>query len=173
MDKQQQYEWIKIGLLAVIAALLIVNTFQQEGGEDNTTDNSSAAPVNNVQITPTGDFKLPTNPAPNTAQPPTTTMVFEKETADLGTIQLSSGATHTYSVKNSGSIPLTFQSVKGDPGLEIVSSPTSAIPPGESGEITVKVTEDAGEGPISKVVHIGANTQPGHVHLTLNANVVK
>lgn len=172
MDKQQQYEWIKIGLLAVIATLLIVNTFQG-GEEDKPTGNSSAAPVNNVQITPTGDFKLPTNPAPNAAQPPTTTMVFEKETADLGTIQLSSGATHTYSVKNSGSIPLTFQSVKGDPGLEIVSSPTSSIAPGESGEITVKVTEDAGEGPISKVVHIGANTQPGHVHLTLNANVVK
>ena len=173
MEKQNKYEWIKIGLLAVIATLVVFQSFnKEENGTIAAKDNNKPA-LKNAPITPTNNIQLPPNPTPNTALPPTTTMEFGSESADLGNIKVSDGKTHTYSVKNTGGIPLTFNSIKGDPGLEIVSQPSGSIPPGESGEITVKVTEDAGTGPISKIVHIGANTQPGHMHLTVNANIAQ
>lgn len=173
MEKQNQYEWIKIGLLAIIATLVVFQTFQNgEDGRVASNDNKESK-IQNTPIMPTENIKLPPNPTPNAALAPTTTMQFGSESADLGSIQVGDGKTHTYSVKNTGGIPLTFNSIKGDPGLEIVSQPSGSIPPGESGEITVKVTQDAGTGPISKIVHIGANTQPGHMHLTVNANIAK
>ena len=173
MEKKEQYEWVKIGLLTVIAALLIFQSFNSgDDGLVSSKTNKEAIPQN-TPITPTESIQLPPNPTPNAALPPTTTMQFDSESADLGSIQISDGKTHTYSVKTTGGIPLTFNSIKGDPGLEIVSQPSKSIQPGESGKITVKVTDDAGTGPISKIVHIGANTQPGHMHLTVNANVAK
>ena len=173
MENKDQNEWIKIGLLAIIATLLIFQTFQGGSDEVVASADTDAPRIQKSPAAPTESIQLPPNPTPNTAMPPTTTMQFDSETADMGSIQLGAGKTHTYSVKNTGGIPLTFNSIKGDPGLEIVSQPKESIQPGESGEITVKVTEDAGTGPISKIIHIGANTQPGHVHLTVNANVVQ
>ena len=89
----------------------------------------------------------------------------------LGTVSLGDKKTYNYNVTNSGNLPLTFDQISADPGVIIVSRPTEPITPGGKGVITVQLAPDVGEGQISKTIHVGSNTEPSHMHLTLSADV--
>jgi len=187
MDKEKS-EQIKIVLLGVIAILLVVRTVQMQGGaaavevkQPNRTGKSSATINDMGGITVDPGINPVINPAaqglpqitPQQAAPPreVTAMTFDQKDMQLGTVSLGDKKTYNYNVTNSGNLPLTFDQISADPGVIIVSRPTEPITPGGKGVITVQLAPDVGEGQISKTIHVGSNTEPSHMHLTLSADV--
>jgi len=179
----EKHEQIKIALLGVIAVMLIVKTvMMQSPGEGKVAkrdrDGTLPAYVNDV-----GGSAIPvTSPSaqaiqqfnPQAASAPArkaTSMAFDQTDVNLGSVSLAENKTHTYKVTNTGLIPLTFDNISADAGLRVVSQPTAAIAPGGKGEIVVQLTADVGTGAINKTVHLGANTEPAHMHLTVSADV--
>ena len=188
MDKEKS-EQIKIVLLGVIAVLLIVQTVQMQSGpayEEPDPPNrigASSATINDMGgITVNPGINPIVNPGAQavpqiTPQPaaPTprevTTMTFDQTDLQLGTVSLADNKTYTYNVTNTGPLPLTFDQITADAGVTIVSRPTAPIAPGGKGAITVQLSADVGTGQISKTIHVGSNTEPSHMHLTLAADV--
>ena len=166
-------EQIKIGLLAVIALLVIIQTIIGPSKNSETSGTEPAQLNNQSTVIPQGELNVPVNPAPQAAATPTTTMSFDKPDVILGNVKAGSGATHTYTGTNTGTLPLTFNNVQGDPGITIVSSPQSPIAPGSTGSITVQLSKDVQPGQLQKTIHLGANTEPAHFHLTLSATIEK
>ena len=188
MDKEKS-EQIKIVLLGVIAVLLIVQTVQMQSGpayEEPDRPNrigTSSATINDMGgITVNPGINPIVNPGaqavPQITPQPTapiarevTTMTFDQKDLQLGTVSLADNKTYTYNVTNTGPLPLTFDQITADPGVTIVSRPTAPIAPGGKGAITVQLTDDVVTGQISKTIHVGSNTDPSHMHLTLAADV--
>ena len=184
MNKETS-EQVKIALLGIIAILLIIRTINGLSGTDSATANEQSD-SNKPFVNQTGGINVPSNPvnaipnqlntqaqqvSPNQpVQPsqPTTEMVFNNTSGDLGNIKIGSDATFSYKVTNTGTIPLIFSQVTADPGVTIVSSPKDPIPVGGNGEITVKVGNDIETGAFQKTIHVGSNTTPNHMHLILN-----
>jgi len=165
---------IKIGLLALIAVLLIIRGSDHSSKEP--VENVPAPGTNsNVQINDMGGLTVNPNPNPQPVPTaaPTTSMSFDNTDVNLGNVKPGAGATHTYTVTNTGTLPLIFNKVHGDPGITISSSPSAPIAPGATGEITIQVNDDIGVGNVQKTIHVGANTEPSHMHLTVSANVEK
>ena len=189
MDKEKS-EQIKIVLLGVIAVLLIVQTVQMQTGptyeepdRPNRTGESSATindmggitvkPLANPGANPGAQAVPQITPQPVTPSAPRelTSMTFDQTDMQLGTVSLADNKTYTYNVTNSGPLPLTFDQITADAGVTIVSRPTAPIAPGDKGAITVQLAADVGTGQISKTIHVGSNTEPSHMHLTLAADV--
>jgi len=182
MDKEKT-EQIKIALLGVIALLLIIETVMTHSSTvDDSTPRLDRNGTPQAVINDMGGITVNTNPGaqvvpqltPQPAPQPAkqvTSMTFDKADVDLGTVALSEGKTHTYSVTNTGTIDLNFDKITADQGVQIVSRPNSPIPPGGTGEITVQLTAEVGTGPIKKTIHVTSNTEPSHMHLTVAAEV--
>ena len=161
-------------LLGVIAIILLVQTISMFGGDDEKKARIEAARNTAPATQPAMQTQQPATQAPVTMPGqdagPTTSMTFSETEVDLGSVQQGERKTHTFTVNNAGTNPLVLQSVSGDGGLSIDDYPVNEIPPGGSGEIKVTFTADQA-GQASKIVHINANTNPEHTHLTFNANV--
>ena len=185
MDKEKS-EQIKIALLAIIAALMIVKTVMMQSPGVNSSQEpvrrTGAPPetfINDmggitVQGTNPGvpGLQQQITPQPVLPQPrEVTSMTFDQTSGDLGAVSITDNKTHTFNVTNTGLIPLTFDQINADPGLTIVSQPKAPIAPGGKGTITVQLTAEAGTGPITKTIHVGSNTEPAHMHLTLSADI--
>ena len=169
-------------LLGIILLILIVQTIMMIS--DNGDGGSSSTPVaDNTSIPPAQDLStLQDNPVINPQQPqmnpadaqpagPTATGTYSENEKDFGTVKSSDKLRHTFSVTNSGDIPLEYGEVTGDAGVTIVSKPTAAIPPGGKGQIVVEWTPQNESGAVEKMVHVNANTQPTHIHLKLKGTV--
>ena len=185
MNKEKQ-EQIKILLLGIIAVVLIIQTGMRMSSKDNVgidkntgtqvQQNAISDPITpglrsvTVPIDPTQQSV--TLPA-NAGQPviPSTTMVFEKKDFDLGTVSAGTPTRHTFKFTNRGSNPLKLGSVKADEGATVISWPSEPIPQGGAGEITVEFGGSIPPGLQQKIIHVSANTEPPHEHLTLTANV--
>jgi len=190
-------EQIKIGLLAVIAVTLIVNTLMSTGG--NTPDYGStnfaatiASPVSGGNPAAAGtqsnpiNLNNPTNPTqgnptnPTQVEPPVdpvanmpkTTMAFGKMEHDFGTVKQNSENTHLFEFTNTGDKPLQISSAKGSCGCTVPKYPTDPIPPGQTGEIEVVYKPGTQKDAQSKTVTLTANTEPITTTLRISANVV-
>ena len=110
---------------------------------------------------------IPTNPSS------ITTITFEQPLKDLGTIKAGEIVQHTFNFVNAGNLPLTMAGVNVDAGCTLISAPTDPIPSGGSGKIVVEFNSEGMSGPVTKTIHVNANTDPGHQHINFTANIIE
>jgi len=103
----------------------------------------------------------------------TTTMVFEKDTFDFGTLQKGEKSEFTFTFTNTGSEQLVIADAKGSCGCTVPEKPEGPIKPGEKGEIKVVFdsTHKKG-GPITQTVTLTANTEPNVTVLHVVGQVI-
>lgn len=185
-------EKIKIGLLAIIAVTLSINTYilADRAGENNAPlnptgnlSNISDAPVgeNNPSVNSGPQAKalegvnqdLLNSPAKTEPNHPPTAVTFEKEVHDFGTIKQNSENTFVYRFKNTGTNPLIIESATGSCGCTVPNYPKDPILPGKTGDIEVVYRPGTQEGVQEKTVTVVANTNPKSSVLKLKAVVEK
>ena len=185
MNKEKQ-EQLKIALLGIIAVVLIIQTGMRMSSKNNagigegTSTQKQQNAISNPADQGLRSVTVPINPGQqsvtvpaNAGQPviPGTTMVFEQKEIDLGTVSAGATTRHTFKFTNRGNNPLKLGSVQADAGASVISWPTEPIPQGGTGEITVELGGDNPAGFQQKTIHVSANTEPPHEHLTIKANV--
>ena len=115
--------------------------------------------------------------APEAPQRPTTTVRFDEEIHDFGTIRDGEKVTHRFSFTNTGDKPLILSNVRGSCGCTVPEWDGDPIPPGETGSLTVEYdsrNKGSADGKVdTKFVTVTANTTPSTHRLTIRANVVK
>ncbi|MDI9357155.1 MAG: DUF1573 domain-containing protein [Chitinophagaceae bacterium] len=79
---------------------------------------------------------------------------------DFGTINEGDVVTHTFSFKNSGTVPLVISSATGSCGCTIPTYPKEPIAPGEEGKIVVRFNSKGKPGVQNKNITIVSNTYP-------------
>lgn len=156
-------------ILGVIAVLLLIQTFQIFFGSDDPPP-LRPQPTGQQQTQPQQPAEPQIDFNQQQAQAgPVTDVAYSTMNHDFGQVSSGGSYTHTFELTNTGNETLQYTNVYGDPGLNIVRWPQQPIPPGGTGEIEVELRPDQ-PGPVSKVVHIDGNTNPGHVHLNVSAN---
>jgi outer membrane biosynthesis protein TonB len=132
------------------------------GTSESTADNNGSS----VTATNASD--------PNKASDPSTatTMVFEKEMHDFGSVKDGDKVSHVFKFKNTGDKPLIISDAKGSCGCTVPSYPKEPIAPGKSGEIKVEFNSAGKKGSETKYVTLNANTIPAETRLTVKANVI-
>jgi len=144
-----------------------------EGGEagGDTTAVGAVTTDPNAPVTATPEGTA----APATPAGPLTTVKFDEETHDWGTIMDGEKMTHVFKFKNTGNEPLVITNAKGSCGCTVPEWPRDAIAPGKSGEIKV-VYDSKGKGAPggkddTKRVTINANVEGGEMYLTIKGKV--
>ena len=188
-------EQIKIGLLAVIAITLIVNTLLTSGGNSQSSyfNPEAGAPSTQAAFAANGPSGTQGNPiqldqgfnpsdpaAANAANPtapdpisslPKTTMSFGELAHDFGAIKQNSENVHVFQFTNTGAKPLQISNAKGSCGCTVPKYPKEPIPPGQTGEIEVVYKPGLQKDAQTKTVTITANTEPETMQLKITANV--
>ena len=166
-------ENLKVGLLAVIAITLIINTVLQI--EDEPSKAETPAPrvesVNSVETTPPTQPQITKVEKPDISKYPTTSIEFEEYEYDFGNIKQDSKNTHIFKFKNTGENPLIISNARGSCGCTVPTYPKEPIPPGGTGEIEVVYSPGKQKGLQNKTVTIFANTNPQTTLLKISANV--
>ncbi len=187
---------IKIGLLALIALTLIINTYYQATGSSSLPQaNNSKGNLSSYSNIPTSENEeivdktkevqdinplknpnlntLPiTEPtAPNTG--PVTNIKFATDVVNFGKIKAQSENNYAFEFVNTGTEPLLIENAKGSCGCTVPNWPKDPIMPGEKGAIDVVFrpkTRDS-EGEDKKTVTVFSNTNPKTTVLTVKAMV--
>ena len=183
---QEQIKTISLGIIAVCLLIQVILQL--------TTDPATSAAAAQPMIIPpnmpsTSDVAAPPGfqdqPSISMVQPPDnpqkelkgptgadlTSMSFSEASIDFGTMKAGEKKKHTFTVTNSGDKPLNLAGLNGDAGATILSYTTEPIPPGKAGKVEVEFDSQGLSGPQSLVIHINANANPPHVHLTMTANI--
>lgn len=172
---------LNTGLLILIAALTVVNTymiFDGQGSGNGLTDKAvKATPVKASQTSKTL-AQNKANPiqkkkAQEASKPdlPATSISFPNKVHDFGTIQQDSKNEHVFEFTNTGKEPLVIEKAKGSCGCTVPEYPKEPIPPGQTGEIKVVYKPGKQKNQQNKSVTITANTQPRNTVLNIKANV--
>lgn len=164
-----------LGLLAFVAVL----GFTSCKGDSSSVKDEARASVATTTTQPaaTPAATPAANPAEAVPTGPLTTMEFEEEVFDYGTVMEGEKVTHMYKFTNTGKEALVISNAKGSCGCTVPDWPKAPIPPGETSEIKV-VFDSKGKGAVggkanSKRVTITANTDPVNTYLTIKGNVDK
>lgn len=104
---------------------------------------------------------------------PTTTLAFDENSFDFGTVTEGEKVSHVYKFKNTGNEPLVISNAKGSCGCTVPQWPKTPIAPGEDGEIRVEFNSKGKPGKQTKRVTVTANTNPPQTFLTITGNVDK
>ncbi|MCZ2100238.1 MAG: DUF1573 domain-containing protein [Chitinophagales bacterium] len=170
-----------LALLAFVTVLAISSCKEAAATDD------ANAPTTQTDATPSATLQdgnnptIVTDPAAAATTPvptgPSTTVKFEEDTYDFGTIMDGDKVTHVYKFTNTGNEPLVISNAKGSCGCTVPEWPKDAIAPGKSGEIKV-VFNSQGKGAKggkedSKRVTITANTDPVDTYLTIKGKIDK
>ncbi len=182
---------VNIGLLGVILIITSLGVYQTNSLKAeiadlktdlnaklttyNATNKSDVTNTNNtIQNNPNQNLNnnLPTTETPKKG--PTTNIKFAEEVHNYGSVEVESENLHSFSFTNTGSEPLIISDAKGSCGCTVPNWPKDPIMPGQSGNIDVKFTPNAGqEGQeIEKVVTVTANTNPENTMVRIKANVI-
>jgi hypothetical protein len=174
-------ENIKLGLLAVIALTLVINTFFMDEAprrmnptvNEDVRSNIAATPsINNpiapITATPQKNTPLATNLSESRAK---TVVQFKEITHNFGTIQQDSKNTKIFTFTNTGSAPLIIENAKGSCGCTVPKFPKEPIKPGGTGEIEVVYSPGKQKGSQNKTVTITANTDPISTTINILADV--
>lgn len=177
-------ENIKIGLLAVVAVTLVVNTYLQvptnAKDKDITLDNTSGTLDNSGSQASLNSSSPAPAVLPDAANPlaaaipsgPTTTINFKESAHSFGKIkQDSQGNKHIFKFTNTGTEPLIIENAVGSCGCTVPSYPKEPIAPGKTGQIEVEYSPGKQQGAQSKTVTVTANTEPKQTLLTISAEV--
>ncbi len=106
-------------------------------------------------------------------QGPITTIKFDENVYDFGTVPSGEKVKHVFKFTNTGNEPLVIENAKGSCGCTVADWPREPIPPGKGGEITVVFDSKGKSGKVTKRVTITANTDPKNTFLTITGIVEK
>jgi outer membrane biosynthesis protein TonB len=173
----------KLSNLSISFALLSALTFTacNNGVSEADAEKTKESLNNSVSPSTTPGSTGESSVSPTNASDPTkpevtpataTTMVFEKELHDFGSIKEGEKVTHIFKFKNTGDKPLIISDAKGSCGCTVPSYPKEPIAPGKSGEIKVEFNSAGKKGSETKFVTLNANTIPAETRLTVKANVI-
>ncbi len=169
-------ENIKIGLLAVITATLMYQTFLKK---EKNHDSHSATEhvegdhqnVNSLSLNNTDPTLLaPPVPEPNL---PKTSLKFGTMAHDFGKVKQNTENKYIFKFTNTGTQPLVISSAVGSCGCTVPEYPKEPIAPGKEGEIKVVYSPGTQEGKQQKKVTITANTEPKQTEINISADVFK
>lgn len=102
----------------------------------------------------------------------TTTIEFENDVYDFGSITQGEKVNHTFNFTNTGESDLVIVSAKGSCGCTVPEWPKEPIAPGQMGEIKVVFNSEGKKGKQHKRVSIVANTEPATSAVTLKGDVI-
>lgn len=102
----------------------------------------------------------------------TTSIVFEEEVFDFGSITQGEKVTHTFKFQNSGDADLVIVSAKGSCGCTVPEWPKEPIPAGGEGVINVVFNSEGKSGKQHKRVTVVANTEPATTAVALKGDVI-
>ena len=187
---------VKVGLLALIALTLIVNTYYQATSEtplpkvqidqdpiseySNIPDNTQKAQSNSTLDNPNRtELKDPTqnsllNNEPEAASGPITNIKFATDVIDFGKVKAQSENTYAFEFVNTGTEPLLIENAKGSCGCTVPNWPKDPIMPGSKGKIDVVFRPQTreSEGEDKQTVTVYSNTNPKTTVLTVKAMVM-
>lgn len=177
MERNKQ---IQVGLLAVLALLLIANLFG--GGfknwfksESEKIRESAAASMSADGTVAIGNSagNIPGTNVNSTLAPtgPATTIEYENNKFDFGTINEGEVVKHIFKFKNTGNEPLLITNAKGSCGCTVPTWPKEPVAPGASAEIKVEFNSKGKPGRQSKKVTVTANTTPTETFLEIMGEV--
>ncbi len=169
------FKQIKLGFLAIALIGLLASCQNDQQARDEAvsaaagnTTTASSTPQKPGQVQPAANA---TTPAPPTG--PTTTIKFEEQEYNFGTIKSGEKAEHEYTFTNTGSEPLVISNAKGSCGCTVPQWPKEPIPPGGNGKIKVVFNSKGKSGPQTKTVTITANTDPPNTIIYIKGQVEK
>jgi hypothetical protein len=181
---------INIGLLGVILIITSLGVYQTNSLKAEITDlktdlnaklttynATTKSDVNTNNNTLQNNQNLNNNSLPSVEtlkKGPTTNIKFAEEVHNYGSVEVESENLHSFSFTNTGSEPLIISDAKGSCGCTVPNWPKDPIMPGQSGNIDVKFTPNAGQAgqEIEKVVTVTANTNPENTMVRIKANVI-
>lgn len=171
--------------ILAFASLFMVTSCKEKATDDaNTAPDAAAttaAATTDPAAMPVDPNAVATDPNAAAATPvptgPLTTIKFEQEEYDWGTVMDGEKVTKIFKFKNTGKEPLIITKANATCGCTVPDWPKDAIAPGKSGEIKV-VYDSKGKGAVggkddSKRVTITANTDPVDTYLTIKGKVDK
>ena len=168
-------ENLKLGLLALIAVTLVINTWHQMGdGQETSSSNTTSSSVvanSNVAANPIADNTIQPN-EPIVDARPKTSVEFENVEHNFGEVEQETQNKHVFKFTNTGDEPLVISNAKGSCGCTVPNYPREPIGPGEIGEIEVVYSPGKQQNQQSKTVTITANTSPETTVLKIFANVL-
>lgn len=188
-------ENIKIGLLALIALTLIVNTYMTSSKKSVATPAANSAngqPQSTAVQTPGTNPATNLNPNPNLAttinpneptlvNPTTPSDPNQKKTRitfggykhDFGKIKQNSTNNYSFKFTNTGDEPLIITGATGSCGCTVPNYPKEPIAPGKTATIDVEYKPGTQKGVQEKKVTVTANTEPNQTILTIAADVLE
>lgn len=101
-----------------------------------------------------------------------TSISFEEEVFDFGSITQGEKVEHTFRFRNDGENDLVIVSAKGSCGCTVPKWPKEPIAPGEEGDIHVVFNSEGKKGMQHKKVSIIANTEPATTVIALKGEVI-
>ena len=117
--------------------------------------------------------KFPANDASaNKSQFANTSVNFETEEHDFGTVKQYTENDFVFTFKNTGDEPLLIENAQGSCGCTVPDYPKEPIMPGAEGVIKVKYSPGSQIGAQTKTVAITSNTEPRVRNLYIKANVI-
>lgn len=170
-------ENIKIGLLAIIAATVVIDTFFENEGKETGSPAEIAAvstPSSNISVNPSNSSATPNvlaQPEPVKPSGPPTSIKFEQEEHDFGKIKQDSQNKYKFKFKNTGTNPLLIENAVGSCGCTVPTYPKEPIAPGATGEIEVVYSPGKQKGQQQKTVTVTANTEPKETRVQIKAEV--
>ena len=102
----------------------------------------------------------------------TTSIAFESDVFDFGSITQGEKVTHSFTFTNTGDADLVIVSAKGSCGCTVPEWPKEPIAAGESGVIKVVFNSEGKKGKQHKRVSVVANTEPATSAVTLKGEVI-
>ncbi len=96
---------------------------------------------------------------------------FEETVYDFGTVLEGKQVSHVFKFKNTGKVPLLISDAKATCGCTVPNYPKDPIPPGESGEVSVKFNTSGKKNDQNKPVTLIANTFPQKTVLNMRGFV--
>ena len=100
-----------------------------------------------------------------------TTIQFEQDQFDFGTIKEGDVVTHEYKFTNTGTSPLLIAKAQAGCGCTVPSFPKEPIPPGANGVISVQFNSANKPGHQQKNVMIWSNAQQSKISIGFTADV--
>ena len=112
-------------------------------------------------------------PQMNNNSGPTTSMVFNDDVHDFGSVDIETENKYSFVFINEGKEPLEISNAKGSCGCTVPNWPREPIMPGQSGKIDVVYRPNKGQAgkAQNKTVSVTANTEPAITVLNIKASV--
>lgn len=114
---------------------------------------------------------VPVNASPTLPAGPTTSIRFDEESHDFGSIEEGTVITHVFTFTNTGEEPLIITDARGSCGCTVPQVPRAPIAPGETASITVQFNSKNKKGKRNQKVTISANTDPQQTFVYLTGTV--